>query len=189
MSDDEKRLDFLTYYRAKLQSIIEKLDKQIAKLSSDAKPREPNPAQLPGLEEEFKDLTDRQFLETFVQHEGVIEALDEFRGFLNAFSTERKEDGRLYYSNDKLGNRFAMVAASPKWVNLYISPRLGLYDRLPEDAFKEVRFGKSTGDRWDKFQISSAYQARKALSYLKGFLAAESLGGQTKASEGQKSAR
>jgi hypothetical protein len=176
MADDEKRLDFLTYYRSQLLGIVEKLDRQIEKLGGNAAPRKEDekPKETskpkPDVEEIFKDLTDRQFLETFVEHEGVIEALEEFRSYFRKMSDEQVENGLLYYSNDTNGRKFAMLAASPRWINLYIAPKLGVYDGLPQEAWEELHFGKSQGDRWDKFKITSAHQAKKALSYLRGFI-------------------
>lgn len=156
------RLDFLVYYRKQLQIICEKIDKQIEK-ERNVKPREEE-------KEAYKDLTDPKFVLEYASHPGVIEAFNTCRDYLQSISErERADDGRLFYDSSKLGGRFGMIAISPKHVNLYIAPRLGLYDNLSPEVWRELRFGKSLGDRWDKFQLTSKRQADKAVSYLKGF--------------------
>ena len=35
---------------------------------------------------------------------------------------------------------------------------------------RELRFGKSQGDRWDKFQLTTKYQVEKAIAYIKQYL-------------------
>jgi hypothetical protein len=156
-----ERLDFLVYYRQQLQLIIGKLDRQIEKSGGANKVGDKT------LMEDKKDLTDQKFLEAYADNPGLIEALKECRDFLRSISeTEQDVDGRLYYANAKQGNRFAMIALSPRHLNLYFAPRLGLYENLPPEATSELRFGKSTGDRWDKFQLTTPFQVRKAISYL-----------------------
>jgi hypothetical protein len=156
------RLDFLVFYRKQLQIICDKIDRQIEKERNE-KPKEEKDG--------YKDLTDPKFLEEYASHPGVIEAFDACRKYLQSISEkEQADDGMLFYNNSKLGARFAMIAVSRKHVNLYIAPRLGLYDNLSPEAWRELRFGKSQGDRWDKFQLTSKRQADKAVAYLKEFL-------------------
>ncbi len=156
------RLDFLVYYRKQLQIICEKIDKQIEK-ERNVQPKENE-------KEGHKDLTDPNFVLEYASHPGVIDAFKISREYMQSISEiERADDGRLFYDSPKLGGRFGMIAISPKHVNLYIAPRLGLYDNLSPEVWRELRFGKSLGDRWDKFQLTSKRQADKAVSYLKGF--------------------
>jgi len=159
------RLDFLVYYRKQLQIICDKIDKQIEKTGGKMSVGDKK------LLEGEKDLTDRKFLDEYVNYQGLLEVFDQCREYLKSISNvEQAGDGRLLYSNPKLGERFAMIALAPNHLNLYIAPRLGLYDNLPQEAMHELRFGKSQGDRWDKFQLTTKYQVEKAIAYLKPFL-------------------
>jgi hypothetical protein len=163
--ENEERLDFLVYYRKQLQIIIDKLDKQIEKLGGVNKVKDKN------LMEDKKDLKDPKFLEIYVANPGVIEVLNECRNYMKSIpSNEQDREGRLYYSNPKHGENFAMIALSPKMLHLYFAPRLGIHDKLPDEAKCELKFGKSLGDRWDKFQITTPFQAKKAISYIKPYL-------------------
>lgn len=160
------RVDFLVYYRKQLQIICDKIDKQLEKTGAKMNEGDKNP-----LEGE-KDLTDPKFLEEYVNYQGLLEVFDQCREYFKSISNvEQAGDGRLLYSNPKLGKRFAMIALAPNHLNLYIAPRIGLYDNLPQEALQELRFGKSQGDRWDKFQLTTKYQVEKAIAYLKPFLA------------------
>jgi hypothetical protein len=160
---EPNRLDFLVFYRKQLQIICDKIDKQIEK-ERNVQPKEE-------VKEAYKDLTDPKFVLEYASHPGVIEAFNTCREYMQSISEkERADDGRLFYDSSRLGGRFGMVAISPKHMHLYITPRLGLYDNLPPEAWHELRFGKSQGDRWDKFQLTSKRQANMAVSYLKGFL-------------------
>ena len=162
---EPSRLDFLIYYRKQLQIICDKIDKQIEKAGGKMSVGEKN------LMEGEKDLTDRKFLEEYVNYQGLLEVFDQCREYLKSISNvEQAGDGRLLYSDTKLGERFAMIALAPNHLNLYIAPRIGLYDNLPKEALHELRFGKSQGDRWDKFQLTTKYQVEKAIAYIKQYL-------------------
>jgi len=175
--EDKERLNFLVYYRKQLQVIIDKLDRQIEKLGGVDNVRDKNllednnlPENKSPLEDK-QDLTDPKVLEVYADNPGVIEVLNECRNYMRSISSnEQDRDGRLYYSHPKHGKNFAMIAMSPKALHLYFAPRLHIYEKLPDEARTELRFGKSLGDRWDKFQLSSPYQMKKAISFIKPYL-------------------
>jgi len=164
---EPKRLDFLVYYRNQLQTIVEKLEREIEKAQVLMKES--------GIEdgEVVKDLTDPDFLKNYLARPDLINAFYECRDLLKDNSDEEElKSERLYYSSKKLNKRFAMLAVSENRINIYFAPRLGLYEKLPENLWQELRFGKSQGDRWDKFVLTTHFQARKACSFLKEFLVA-----------------
>ncbi len=166
--NEPQRLDFLVYYKKQLETIIGKLEKQIeiARKNLDGN-IEPDT-------EVTKDLTNPEFIRTFLATPDLMNALNECRDMLRAISDEEtQENEKLYYHSKKHGKKFAMLAISQGRINLYFAPRLGLYENLPESVRLDVRFGKSLGDRWDKFLFTSHSQSKKALNFLRTYLTTE----------------
>jgi hypothetical protein len=167
MSENE-RLNFLVYYRRQLDLIIGKLDRQIEKM------QDTQASSKKDLSEIEKDLTDPEFIKRFVKYEGLIDTFDETRQFLMPISDEEEQrQGNLYYSSSRHGKNFAMIVLSCSHMNVYFAPRLGIYDSIPQEVQVELKFGKSQGDRWDKFQLTSTRQLRIALSFLKPHLVSQ----------------
>jgi hypothetical protein len=162
---DTERLNFLVYYKRQLELIIGKLDKQIEKMGGKDQADDKDPLQ------QEKDLTDPEFIRNFVKYEGLIDVFNDLRKFLQSISAEEEQkDNMLYYSNPDHGKRFAMVVLNPAHLNLYFAPRLGIYDSIPPDVQLEVKSGKSQGDRWDKFQLTSVRQLTKIMPFLRQHL-------------------
>jgi hypothetical protein len=166
--EGKERLEFLIFYRKELLRILEKVEKEIIKAGGGDRIRKE-------VDKNAKvDLTDMHFLESYVENAGLIDALKECREYLKSLADEEAQYyGRLHYSDSDLGKHFAMIAVSKKHINLYFAPNLGLYEKLPEEVANELNFGKSAGDKWDKFQLSSPRQVKKAISFLSPYLGAK----------------